>query len=371
MAIFETNEVALDDMDFKIANNGVIEIDRKEGIVEAFAAVIGNKDNVNDVIVPGAFSASLAKRHPRAVWHHSWKDPIGKVLEIEEVSPTDFRVTPEMRAAGAGGLWVKVQFNLNTQRGRDAFEDVAFFGKDFGWSIGYKTRQSDFDPKQNANLLKEIDLYEVSPVLHGANPLAGTLSIKSEDIGCYDFKSCSGATMTEEPEEKVGRVVATRNMKKLAQAIEILQSIMGEGGLDTEVKEKTDFVANYEQTVEEIEDGKAIVYGNSPNVRGVTLDVVAHSRENVAEVLTKTNDLICGAGFMVQVPHSEKGGTVRFYFPGESDMKDEFSHLSLSLEGVSFDLEPSLTQIRGYESSDLIPVETLFTEPQSQTTDNS
>jgi HK97 family phage prohead protease len=170
----------MSDVSFK-AFNGQFNIDQAEGIVECFVAAIGNKDSVGDVVVSGAFTESLKRRKPRVVWGHSWNDPIGKVLEIYEVPSNDPRLPGKMKQAGVGGLYAKVQFNLATEKGREAFASVAFFGQEQEWSIGYKTIQASFDPNMQANILKEVELYEVSPVLHGANQLTSTLSVKSDE----------------------------------------------------------------------------------------------------------------------------------------------------------------------------------------------
>ena len=69
------------------------------------------------------------RRKPRVVWGHNWNDPLGKVLEIYEVAPSDPRLPGKMRSAGIGGLYAKVQFNLNSEKGREAFANVAFFGE--------------------------------------------------------------------------------------------------------------------------------------------------------------------------------------------------------------------------------------------------
>ena len=159
---------------------GQINIDEAEGIVECFVAGVGNKDSVGDIVLPGAFTASLQRRKPRVVWGHDWNQPIGKVLEIYEVPPSDRRLPEKMKTAGIGGLYAKVQFNLKAERGREAFANVMFFGVEQEWSIGYKTLDSVYDNSRQANLLKEVELYEVSPVLHGANQLTGTISIKSD-----------------------------------------------------------------------------------------------------------------------------------------------------------------------------------------------
>ena len=163
------------------AVQGQVNIDEAQGIVEAFVAGIGNKDSVGDIIVSGAFNESLKRRKPRVVWGHNWNEPIGKVLEIYEVPRTDPRLPAKMKAAGIGGVYARVQFNLKSERGRQAFSDVSFFGEEQEWSIGYKTLDADFDPSRQANILKKVELYEVSPVLHGANQLTGTISIKADE----------------------------------------------------------------------------------------------------------------------------------------------------------------------------------------------
>ena len=117
------------DVAFK-AISGQIGVDKAQGIVECFVSAIGNKDSVGDVVMPGAFNASLKRRKPRVVWGHDWNQPIGKVIDIYEVSKSDPRLPEKMKKASVGGLFAKVQFNLNTERGREAFANVAFYGND-------------------------------------------------------------------------------------------------------------------------------------------------------------------------------------------------------------------------------------------------
>lgn len=157
-------------------------INENEGIVSAFVAVIGNLDSVGDIIQPGAFDAGLKKRIPKGVWSHDWDKPISKTLEIYEVPAGDPRLPFDLQAKGLGALYVETQFNLKTQLGRDAFENVKFYGEESEWSIGYRTIREQYDSKQKANLLYEVELYEYSPVLFGANPMTSTASIKAETI---------------------------------------------------------------------------------------------------------------------------------------------------------------------------------------------
>ena len=170
------------DLSFKTMG-GQVGVDDALGIVECFVAAIGNKDSVGDIIIPGAFNKSLKRRKPRVVWGHDWNQPIGKVIDIFEVSPSDPRLPMKMKQAGVGAVYARVQLNLKSERGREAFSFVQFFGEEQEWSIGYKTLDAVFDPKLQANILKELELYEVSPVLHGANQLTSTLSVKNDKGG--------------------------------------------------------------------------------------------------------------------------------------------------------------------------------------------
>ena len=58
-----------------------------EGVVETFVAVTGIKDNVNDIIMPGAFQKSLIKRTPKGVWHHNITESVSKTLAVDELEP--------------------------------------------------------------------------------------------------------------------------------------------------------------------------------------------------------------------------------------------------------------------------------------------
>ena len=197
---------ATDTFQFK-AMPGQVSIDEAKGIVECFVAGVGNKDSVGDIVLPGAFTESLKRRKPRVVWGHDWNHPIGKVLEIYEVPASDPRLPAKMKRAGIGGLFARVQFNLKAEKGREAFANVAFYGEDQEWSIGYKTLDAIYDNQRQANLLREVELYEVSPVLHGANQLTGTISIKAAkpDEPMDSFKKSKWPMFDREFAERIKR----------------------------------------------------------------------------------------------------------------------------------------------------------------------
>lgn len=226
---------------------GQVSTDELQGIVECFVAGIGNKDSVGDICLPGAFDASLKRRKPRVVWGHNWNEPIGKVLDIYEVGPKDPRLPAKMRAQNIGGLFAKVQFNLKSERGREAFSNVSFFGEEQEWSIGYKTLDAVFDTTRQANLLKEVELYEVSPVLHGANQLTATISIKSEDqlIQRQDSSSemAEKGSMLRDP--KGGLTAAGRAHFNRTEGSNLKPGVKGPADTPTKMRRKGSFLTRF------------------------------------------------------------------------------------------------------------------------------
>jgi len=135
------------------------------GEITALVSVFNNVDHASEKVMPGAFSKSLAKRTPKGVWAHDWSQPIAKTLEARETSE---------------GLVIRGQFNLDTQRGREAFSDIKF-GIIDEFSIGYRVVKDSFDSEQkDIRQLDELELYEWSPVLVGMNPATELLTIKSD-----------------------------------------------------------------------------------------------------------------------------------------------------------------------------------------------
>ena len=227
------------------AMQGQVNIDEAQGIVECFVAGLGNKDSVGDICLPGCFTESLKRRKPRVVWGHNWNEPIGKVLEIYEVGPNDPRLPMKMKRAGIGGLYAKVQFNLKSERGRQAFADVSFFGEEQEWSIGYKTLNADFDQQRQANLLREVELYEVSPVLHGANQLTATISIKSDDPYADDFEPEFDEKGEKLRDPKGGLTAAGRRFFARTEGSNLKPGVKGPADTPEKMRRKGSFLTRF------------------------------------------------------------------------------------------------------------------------------
>jgi HK97 family phage prohead protease len=210
-----------------------------EGLVEAVVAVFSNVDAAREVITPGAFAKSLRAKLPKGVWGHDWSQPVARTEEARELLPGDPLLPEGLR--DLGGLYIKGRFNLGTQRGREAYSDLAFGIVD-EFSIGYRvvrarrvTEAGDeveeapgapvpvgAPGEKGVRYLDELALYEWSPVLVGMNPATALLAVKG------------AAGAPDDPPElaaldralKEGRVLSAANRRLIASLIEQLQALL-------------------------------------------------------------------------------------------------------------------------------------------------
>lgn len=139
--------------------------DKDQGIVEAYVSIFNNIDLDGDIIKMGAFKESLKAKLPKGVWMHDWNIPIAKTLKAEEHEK---------------GLFIQAQFNLETQRGKEAYSDIKF-GIIDEFSIGFRVLDFEWDEADN-RVIKKVKLYEWSPVLAGANPDTELLDVKNKKV---------------------------------------------------------------------------------------------------------------------------------------------------------------------------------------------
>lgn len=133
---------------------------------DGYGSVFGNVDLGGDIVLPGAFKRSLAEWRERSdlpamFWMHDPSRVPGKWLSMSEdddglsvkgvLAPTDL------------GNEIHALLRMEAVR---------------GMSIGYRTREHDWDKSGN-RLIKEAELWEVSVVSLPMNPLARVQHVKS------------------------------------------------------------------------------------------------------------------------------------------------------------------------------------------------
>jgi len=150
-------------------------VDEAQGIVEAYTNTMGVIDADGDIVEPTAFNDSIADNLPIPVLSgHDQGKLVGKVIfaQPRHITGDEYR------------LFTRIQMNMETEAGRDAFSNVA---GDYvrEWSIGFNIpKASDVEQEGNdvSTIIRRIanlDWVEVSSVIRGSSPSTVTVAAKS------------------------------------------------------------------------------------------------------------------------------------------------------------------------------------------------
>lgn len=146
---------------------------KSSGCFAGYGSVYGVLDHGDDIVSPGSFADSLkamsAKAQmPAMLWQHKASEPIGAYTSVKE---------------DAQGLYVEGKLALKTQRGAEAYELMQMKAIS-GLSIGYITKDADYNAKTGVRTIKSADLYEISLVTFPMNDSARVSAVKSiSEIG--------------------------------------------------------------------------------------------------------------------------------------------------------------------------------------------
>lgn len=138
-----------------------------DGTFSGYASVFGQVDLGQDLVMPGAFRESLAKRGARGVkllFQHDPNEPIGVWLELAE---------------DARGLFAKGRLMPEVTRAREVLSLMRAGALD-GLSIGFRTVQGRTDPASGVRRLDKIDLWEISVVTFPMLPQARVSAVKRQ-----------------------------------------------------------------------------------------------------------------------------------------------------------------------------------------------
>lgn len=135
-----------------------------DGLFSGYASLFGVPDLGRDVVLPGAFADSLARRGAagiRMLWQHDPGEPVGRWLSLAE---------------DARGLAVRGRLNLAVARAREIAALMAEGGVD-GLSIGFRVVQAERDRAGGRRLVR-LDLWEISVVTFPMLPGARVAAVK-------------------------------------------------------------------------------------------------------------------------------------------------------------------------------------------------
>ncbi|WP_148311292.1 HK97 family phage prohead protease [Dehalococcoides mccartyi] len=174
--------------------------DEEAGTFEGYASTFGGMpDSYGDVVDKGAFAKTVKEgmKRIKLLFNHNANEPIGKILELYE---DDY------------GLYFKAKLSLGVQRAREVLA-LMKDGVINTMSIGYDTITEALEGK--IRHLKEVRLWDISPVTFAANPEAVITGVKS------------------------GRVLSASNLSKVKEAIAALQALVESAEQDEEPAKST------------------------------------------------------------------------------------------------------------------------------------
>ena len=148
----------------------IMDVDSEQRRVKAVWARCGNIDLDNDIIVPEAFTKTLAERGPSGknlIWSlvdhcADMNNVIGKPEQLYVENDMLIAITPI----------------VETEKGEDIIK-MYEAGLINQHSIGFSTIKSNVN-KEGVRTITELKMYEGSAVLWGANPETPTLGFKGE-----------------------------------------------------------------------------------------------------------------------------------------------------------------------------------------------
>lgn len=167
----ETKFIALDETDAAA-----------EGRIEGYASLFGLVDEGGDIVAPGAFAASLARRgrSVKLLWQHDPTQPIGVWESLRE---------------DARGLRVSGRLLAEVRRGAEAAALLKAGAVD-GLSIGYRVIRSE-KTAQGGRLLLEVDLWEVSLVTFPMLAAARAFSPAATGVDAADDEEAATRSVAE------------------------------------------------------------------------------------------------------------------------------------------------------------------------------
>lgn len=178
------------------------------GEYEGYFSVFGNVDDGGDIIHQGAFAKTIQERGNRikVFFGHDWTKLIGP--------------PPTLLQEDTRGLYAKGKLTLDSFWGKEAWALMRDNALTEG-SIGYEAIKADNG--QGVRNIREIKLYEISPVPLGMNPLTAIRAVKS---GALNPDVAFDAIITITEEIKAGRVLSSANTDKVRNAQSALEAAL-------------------------------------------------------------------------------------------------------------------------------------------------
>lgn len=196
-----------------------LKADGQEGSVRAVFSCFNEVDKDGDIVLASAFTHG---QEVPMTWSHRWDMPCGKGQILVEADRAIFDGT----------------FFVGTEAGAEAYKTVKAMGSLQDWSWGFTVADAGFEMRDGdlIRIIKGAQVFEVSPVLVGANANTFTLGIKGDmpytdeaeavlaAVKGFGERSRSLANLRS----KEGRTLSDANRRRLSAMHESMRQVVAD-----------------------------------------------------------------------------------------------------------------------------------------------
>ncbi len=152
-----------------------LNVDEESRTISGYAAVWGNKDDARDILIKGCCAKSIADRGPQSttnrkiilLWMHDCSEPLGKILVLKEDET---------------GLYFEAEIDKIPEGDRCLAQLKSGTLNQFSIGYMYIWDKLEYDAEQDAFIVKEISLFEISVVSIGMNEMTMFLGLKTSQL---------------------------------------------------------------------------------------------------------------------------------------------------------------------------------------------
>ena len=251
----------------------------ENGTVEAVFSVFNEIDSDNDVVLPNAIRSGYGEKGVVMCWGHDWKQIIGKGKIVTDENKATF----------------KGKFNMTTNAGKEAYETVKAMEDMQQWSFGFEVNDSemgtftkDSGESQEVRYLKDVKVWEVSPVMVGANQNTYTLAIKEakeqDEIVEQEENKDLGIRFTDEVDNLLIKMTALLKRSKELTALRLSKNkTLSEGSIE-ELEKLKDALQDMHQDIDTL-----LNVGTDDEAQVMVAD---DHYEEVNDLFKETNELL-------------------------------------------------------------------------------
>lgn len=179
--VTEITRRKLNPVEYKALAPTDLSVDENSRTISGYAAIFGNKDDANDIIIKGAFAKSINERGPDSttnrkiafLWQHDMEEPLGRITVLKEDTK---------------GLYFEAVLDKIPEADRAIEQLKSGTLNQFSFGYSYVWDKMEYDEEQDAFILYEVKLYEISVVTLACNEETMFCGMKASELESEENK---------------------------------------------------------------------------------------------------------------------------------------------------------------------------------------